>query len=97
MYDTQPPESTDTPAADSLVLDSATAGWTTDEWVRFWEEVEKEQVRRRKAAERLAEENRKSEAKRQADAEREAKALDQAKAESDTGRSPDSMSAADST
>jgi hypothetical protein len=91
MQDTQPPLSTDTPAADSLVLDSATAGWTTDEWIQFWREVGKEQARRREAAERLAEENRKAELEREAEAKR------QADVERDVEPKPDSVPAADST
>lgn len=85
IHDTAPPESTDTPAADSLVLDSVTAAWTTDEWIRFWREVEKEQARRREAALRLAE------AESKAEAEREAAA------QADSGAAPDSVPAADST
>jgi len=97
MHDTQAPESTETPAADSLVLDSVTVAWTTDDWIQFWQEVEKEQVRRREAAVRLAEENLKAEAKRVALAEREAEARRQAEAESEALAHPDSVPAADST
>ena len=97
MHDTQPPESTETPAADSLVLDSVTVAWTTDDWIQFWQEVELEQIRRREAAVRLAEENLKAEAKRVALAEREAEARRQAEAETETEAHPDSVSTPDST
>jgi hypothetical protein len=33
--------------ADSLRTDSVTADWTTDDWLYFWHEVEKEQARRK--------------------------------------------------
>ena len=33
--------------ADSLRTDSITATWTTDDWLSFWYEVEKEQARRK--------------------------------------------------
>ena len=33
--------------ADSVYTDSITAGWTTDDWLHFWHEVEKEQARRK--------------------------------------------------
>ena len=97
MHDTQPPESTETPAADSLVLDSVTVAWTTDDWIQFWQEDELEQIRRREAAVRLAEENLKAEAKRVALAEREAEARRQAEAETETEAHPDSVSTPDST
>ena len=33
---------------DSALLDSLGGAWTSEEWLRFWDEVEKEQARRRK-------------------------------------------------
>ena len=32
---------------DSVWIDSLAVTWTSDEWLRFWEEVEREQIRRR--------------------------------------------------
>jgi hypothetical protein len=41
------PDSSRSSALDSAWIDSLSSAWTADEWLRFWEEVEKEQALRR--------------------------------------------------
>jgi hypothetical protein len=40
-------DSTLSTAPDSANIDSLAKGWTSDEWLQFWEAVEREQLRRR--------------------------------------------------
>jgi hypothetical protein len=48
QYDTVKTDSLAPSEPDSALVDSISAAWTTEDWVRFWDEVEKAQARRKK-------------------------------------------------
>ena len=48
QYDTVKVDSLAPSKPDSALVDSESAAWTTEDWVRFWDEVEKAQARRKK-------------------------------------------------
>ena len=50
LVDTLIPDSGGPPAIDSAVIDTLVGDWTPDEWIRFWEKVEKERAKRAEAA-----------------------------------------------